>query len=318
MEKIVDDSKPQVLVPWDENRDHAPEKLSVEVYDGADLNGDALHGVDLSGVELYVLPYGQPSARDLIPRLPALRVLQVLTAGFDHVLDVLPEGVELHNGTGLHDASTAEHAVALILAAQRELPRWAADQRAGLWAPGYTRSLADSRVLIVGYGNIGRAIEERLLPFETTITRVARRARPDGGVHPIGDLHRLLPEADVVVLVLPQNAQTQGLLGVEELALLSDGALVVNVGRGPALNTAALLAERGRIRAALDVVDPEPLPAGHPLWTAPGVLITPHVAGGSATFRPRARKFIDDQLRRWADGEPLANRVPLTGSDVIQ
>jgi phosphoglycerate dehydrogenase-like enzyme len=111
------------------------------------------------------------------------------------------------------------------------------------------------------------------------------------------------------VLILPQTPQTVGLLGAEELALLPDDALVVNVGRGSALDTAALLAERGRVRAALDVVDPEPLPAGHPLWAAPGVFITPHVAGGSATFRPRARRFIDEQLRRWAEGETLANRV---------
>ena len=311
---MVDDDRPQVLVPWPENRDHAPEKLSVAVYDGTGEpvpSGPVPSGLDLSQVELYVLPYGEPSARDLIPRLPALRALQVLTAGYDHVLDLLPDGVQLYNGTGLHDASTAEHALALILASQRELPRWAADQQAGRWAPAYTRSLADSRVLIVGYGNIGRAIEERLLPFETTVTRLARRARPAAAVHPIEDLHRLLPAADIVVLILPQSAQTQGLLGAEELALLPDDALVVNVGRGPALDTAALLAEHGRIRAALDVMDPEPLPAGHPLWSAPGVFITPHVAGGSATFRPRARRFIDDQLRRWANGESLINRVTL-------
>ncbi|HST81551.1 MAG TPA: 2-hydroxyacid dehydrogenase [Kineosporiaceae bacterium] len=306
-ENMVDDDKVQVLVPWAQNQEHAPTKLSVAVYDGATAGGPA--DLDLSAVELYVMPYGRPAARDLIAQLPSLRALQVLTAGFDDVLAVLPDGVELHNGTGLHDASTAEHALALILAAQRDLPRWAADQQAQRWAPRYTRSLADSRVLIVGYGNIGRAIEQRLLPFETTVTRMARRARPEDDVHPIEDLHRLLPEADVLVLVLPQNEQTQGLLGAAELALLPDDALVVNVGRGPALNTAALLAERGRIRAALDVVDPEPLPPGHPLWAAPGVYLTPHVAGGSATFPPRARRFIDDQLRRWASGEPLINRV---------
>jgi phosphoglycerate dehydrogenase-like enzyme len=305
MQSMTDDGKPQVLVPWTENLEHAPEKLAVAVFDGVADPGE----LDLSAVEFYVMPYGKPSAVDLIPRLPALRALQVLTAGFDHVLNVLPEGVTLHNGAGLHDASTAEHAVALILAAQRDLPRWAADQSAGRWAPEYTRSLADSRVLIVGYGNIGQAIEARLLPFETTVTRVARRARPEDAVHPIEDLHRLLPEADTVVLILPQTPQTVGLLGAEELALLPDDALVVNVGRGSALDTAALLAERGRVRAALDVVDPEPLPAGHPLWAAPGVFITPHVAGGSATFRPRARRFIDEQLRRWAQGETLTNRV---------
>jgi len=297
---------PQVLVPWPECRDHPD--LAVAVYDGT-----AAPTVDLSAVELYVMPYGRPGAQELIAQLPSLRVLQVLTAGYDGVLDLLPAGAELHNGTGLHDASTAEHALALMLAAQRELPRWAADQAAEVWAPAYTRSLADSRVLIVGYGNIGRAIEERLRPFETTVTRVARRPRPAEEVHAIADLPDLLPEADVVVLVLPQTPQTQGLIGAPELALLPDDALVVNVGRGPALDTAALLAEKGRVRAALDVVDPEPLPPGHPLWSAPGVFVTPHVAGGSATFGPRARRFVNDQLRRWAAGEPLANHVDLKG-----
>jgi phosphoglycerate dehydrogenase-like enzyme len=300
--------QPHVLVPWVECCDHPD--LAVAVYDGTDPA--AASELDLSAVELYVLPYGQSSGPALITRLPALKAVQLLTAGYDSVLDLLPDGVELHNGTGLHDASTAEHALALILAAQRELPRWARDQAAGVWAPAYTRSLADSRVLIVGYGNIGQAIEERLLPFETTVTRVARRARPADDVHPIDELHRLLPEADIVILVLPQTAQTQGLIGAEELALLPDDALVINVGRGPALDTKALLAENGRIRAALDVMDPEPLPAGHPLWSAPGVFLTPHIAGGSATFGPRARRFVNEQLRRWSAGEPLANHIDRT------
>jgi phosphoglycerate dehydrogenase-like enzyme len=297
-------NRPTVLVPWAANRDHAPPSLAVEVYDGV---GDPPH--DLTGVELYVMPYGQPEARDLIGRLPALRAVQVLTAGYEHVLDLLPTNTELHNGAGLHDASTAEHALALILGAQRELPRWALDQRDQVWKPEYTRSLADSHVLIVGYGNIGRAIEGRLLPFETTVSKVARRARPEQGVHAIAELSALIPAADIVVLVLPQTAETQGLFGADQLALLRDDALVVNVGRGPALDTDALVAERGRLRAALDVMDPEPLPPGHPLWDAPGVFLTPHVAGGSATFGPRASRFIDEQLRRWAAGEPLANLV---------
>jgi phosphoglycerate dehydrogenase-like enzyme len=211
----------------------------------------------------------------------------------------------------LHDASTAEHALGLILAAQRSMPRWVDQQRRERWDPAYTRSLADSQVLIIGYGSIGSAIERRLLPFEVAVTRVARRARPNQDVYAVDDLHRLLPAADVVVLVLPQTDRTRGLISVPELALLRDDALVVNVGRGTALDTDALLAERGRVRAALDVVEPEPLPPGHPLWRAPGVLLTPHVAGGSAAFRPRAERFVREQLRRWAQGSPLANRVVL-------
>ncbi|MFC7329036.1 2-hydroxyacid dehydrogenase [Marinactinospora rubrisoli] len=296
----------RVLVPWQENRANAPAALRVDVYDG-----DSPPPADLSDVGFYVLPYGRRQATDLLSRMPRLRAVQLLTAGYEHVLDVLPPGVALYNGRGLHDASTAEHAVALILAAQRDLPRWADDQRRGLWRPHYTRSLADCRVLIVGYGSIGAAIEDRLLPFETEVVRVARRPRPDEGVHGIADLHALLPEADIVVVVAPHTPETTGLIGTTELALLRDDALVVNVGRGPVLDTGALLAEKGRVRAALDVTDPEPLPADHPLWTAPGVFVTPHVAGGSATFYPRARRFVDEQLRRWAAGEALANPVPL-------
>jgi phosphoglycerate dehydrogenase-like enzyme len=181
------------------------------------------------------------------------------------------------------------------------------NQQAERWDSEYTRSLADSRVLIVGYGNIGQAIAARLEPFEVSITTVAHRARP--GVHAVDELPELLPSADIVILVLPNTEQTTGLIGPAELALLPDDALVVNVGRGPALSLDAVLGEGGRIRVALDVVDPEPLPPGHPLWRAPGVLLTPHVAGGSATFGPRAKRFVDEQLRRWAAGEPMINRV---------
>ncbi|MDA0563255.1 2-hydroxyacid dehydrogenase [Streptomonospora sp. S1-112] len=294
----------RVLVPWVENRDNAPEGVACDVFDGT---GEP--EVDLAEVAFYVVPYGRGTRLDLIGRMPNLRAVQLLTAGYETALAVLPDGVELANGRGLHDASTAEHALALILAAQRELPRWSLDQQARRWDPHYTRSLADCRVLIVGYGSIGAALERRLVPNECEVVRLARRARPDEGVHGIEDLHALLPEADVVVLTAPHTPETEGMIGAAELALLADDALVVNVGRGPLLDTAALLAEKGRVRAALDVTDPEPLPADHPLWEAPNVYITPHIGGGAAAFYPRARKFVDEQLRRWAAGEPLANVV---------
>ncbi|GAA3725684.1 2-hydroxyacid dehydrogenase [Salinactinospora qingdaonensis] len=293
-----------ILVPWSYNRDNAPEGLAVEVYDG-----EGEPSVDLSEVVFYVVPYARPAAMRLLARMPHVRVVQVLTAGYETVLPLLPETADLYNGRGLHDASTAEHAVALMLAAQRELPRWGADQERHVWQPHFTRSLADSRVLIVGYGSIGAAIEARLRPFEVEVLRLARRPRPEAGVHGIDELHSLLPAADIVVIATPQTPQTQALVGGPELRLLPDDALVVNVGRGPVLDTGALLEQRGRVRAALDVTDPEPLPADHPLWQAPGVLITPHIAGGSATFYPRARRFVDAQLRRWVAGEPLVNRV---------
>lgn len=293
-----------VLVPWEQNRENAPEAVVAEVYDGT-----GAPPADLSDVEFYVLPYAKPGTVELMRDMPRLRVAQLLTAGYEHAAGELPEGVRLYNGRGLHDASTAEHALALMLSAQRDMPQWAVEQRAAVWNPHFTRSLADSRVLIVGYGSIGAAIEARLTPFETEVVRLARRARPEQGVHGIDALHRLLPATDIVVVVAPHTPETEGLIGAPELALLADDALIVNVGRGPIVDTAALIAEKGRIRAALDVTDPEPLPADHPLWQAPGVTITPHIAGGSATFYPRARRYIDTQLRCWAAEEPMENRV---------
>jgi phosphoglycerate dehydrogenase-like enzyme len=291
-----------VLLPWSDL--DVPCGLSWASYDGS------AQPRDVTTVEFYVAPYGgAPHTLTIVAEMPRLRAVQVLTAGVDAVLPLLPAGVSLHNGRGLHDASTAEHAMALILAAQRDVPRWVQDQAARRWDPQYTRSLAGSRVVIVGHGSIGAALAERLAPFEVQVVPVARTPRPGEGVRGVDDLDALLPGADVVVLLTPLTDETRGLLDAGRLRLLPDDALVVNVARGPVLDTDALIAERGRVRAALDVTDPEPPPAEHPLWSAPGVLLTPHVAGGSATFYPRARRFVEEQLRRWAAGEELGNRV---------
>ncbi|MGV9318381.1 2-hydroxyacid dehydrogenase [Streptomyces sp. NPDC003660] len=303
-----------VLLPWpDLDRHHGPWPVGVDVHmwDGTTPGSEPADDV-LAGVGLWVMPYAVPDAVDLLPRLPNLRAVQSLSAGVEKLVPYLPAGVTLHNGRGLHDASTAEHALGLILATQRDLPQWVADQTAGRWEPHFTRSLADARVAIVGYGSIGAALERRLLACEAEVVRVARRARPEEGVHAVADLPALLPDTDIVVLVLPENPDTVGMFGSAELAALPDGALVVNVGRGRTLDTAALLAETrsGRLRAALDVTDPEPLPADHPLRHAPGVLLTPHVAGGSAAFRPRAERLIVEQVRRFAAGEPLHHLFP--------
>ncbi|WP_233608476.1 2-hydroxyacid dehydrogenase [Nocardia stercoris] len=293
----------RVLVPWGDLV--VPAGVEVSVWDG----GEELPG-GLGDVEFFVLPYDRGRRPvELIAELPAVRAVQTLNAGFEEILPVLPAGVCLANGRGLHDLSVAEHTLALILAAQRDLPRWARAQAAGVWDHAHTRSLADSRVLILGYGSIGRAIERYLLAGEAVVTRVARTAR--AGVHGIDELPKLLPEADILVAVLPGGAQTWGLLGAAELAALPDGALVVNVGRGTSVDTAALTAEvaAGRLRAALDVVAPEPLPSGHPLWSLPGVIITPHVAGGSDSFTPRARRLVERQLAHLVAGEELENLV---------
>jgi phosphoglycerate dehydrogenase-like enzyme len=300
-------------VPWQSVSDalgdlggHGDGSLAVEVF-----TGDAPGPDDLGDVVFFTVPYDRPFSTEPLPRLAGVRVVQALTAGYDHLAGLLPGGVTLCTARGLHDSSTAEHALALILAAQRELPRWVRAQDEGRWEHAHTRSLAGSRVLIVGYGSIGSTLDARLRACEAETVRVARRPRPDEQVLAVADLDGLLPSADIVVLTTPLSAQTRGLLDARRLALLPDGALVVNVGRGPVLDTSAMLAETasGRLRAALDVTDPEPLPAGHPLWHSPGTIITPHVAGGAAVFYPRAMDFIAAQVRRFAAGEPLRNVV---------
>ncbi|MEU7789941.1 2-hydroxyacid dehydrogenase [Amycolatopsis sp. NPDC049159] len=295
----------RVLLPWTDIE--VPEGVEAAYYDGGEAVPDGL-----ADVEFYVLPYDRgPEPPKLIKDLPALRVVQSLSAGVEALVPLLPPAVRLANGRGLHDLSVAEHALALIHAAQRDLPRWFAQQARGEWVREHTRSLADSRVLLLGHGSIGQAIERQLVAAEAVVTRVASRPRPDEDVHGVAELPELLPHADIVVLILPDTPATRGLVGRAELAALPDDALVVNVGRGTAIDTDALVAETrtGRLRAGLDVTDPEPLPADHPLWTVAGVVITPHIAGGSASFYPRAKTLAAEQLRRYVQGEELLNLV---------
>lgn len=263
-------------------------------------------------VELWVPHYA--TRADVIDRgheLRGLRVVQLQSAGYDGVAERLPDGITLCNATGVHDDATAEHAVGLVLASLRGIPE--AVRGHGHWQPmPGRRSLADARVLVLGYGSIGRALAERLLPMRTTITAVASRGRDDdlvGRVRGIDDLPDLLPEQDVVVVLVPLSEATRGLLDDDALALLPDGALVVNVARGPVLDTEAVLRHAGRLHFALDVTDPEPLPDGHPLWSAPEVLITPHVAGGTTAMLPRIAALVRAQLERMVAGGALVNVV---------
>jgi phosphoglycerate dehydrogenase-like enzyme len=262
----------------------------------------------LEEVEVFVPPYSVgPEVREVIPRMSSLRVVQTLTAGVDNVRDVVPDGVLLCNGRGIHDTSTAELVLTLVLSSQRGVPGFVRAQDRHEWTPGWHRSLADTTVLLVGYGAIGAAVEARLAPFECSVVRVARSARE--GVHPISELASLLPSADVVVLVLPLTDETRGLVDAALLSSMKDGALLVNVARGAVVNTPDLVTalHAGRIRAALDVVDPEPLPADSPLWDCPGLLISPHVGGSSSAMWPRAYGLVRDQLHRIAAGEEPVN-----------
>ncbi|MFE7858365.1 2-hydroxyacid dehydrogenase [Streptomyces sp. NPDC057403] len=287
-------------------------------------NGEQDYPADPADCLFYVVPYMKSAEIAVRPlaELSSVQVVQTLSAGIDNVQPGLPRlrpGVQVCNARGVHEASTAELALTLILASLRGVPDFVRAQEHGEWLGGFRPALADKSVLIVGYGSIGSAIEDRLVPFEVTrVVRVARSARTTerGPVHPLTDLPRLLPEADVVVLITPLTDSTRGLAGAEFLAGMKDGALLVNVARGPVVDTKALLAEleTGRITAALDVTDPEPLPAEHPLWRAPGVLISPHVGGPTSAFRPRAERLLVDQLTRFLNREPLRNVILTTGT----
>jgi phosphoglycerate dehydrogenase-like enzyme len=284
-----------------------PEGYDVKFYSGGERPASPAE------VEFYVPSYmGGGDVLDIVREMPALKVVQLQTAGFEHVQSRLAEGVTLCNARGVHDASTAELAVGLILATYRRLPRAVRNQEREIWPDSYDEvddSLADRTVLILGYGAIGEALERRLSGFECEVIRVARRARD--GVHSIDELPELLPRADVVVLLTPATPETTRMVDAKFLASMKDGALLVNVARGVVVDTDALLAELGtrRISAALDVTDPEPLPAGHPLWSAPNVLINPHRGGASTAFAPRVARLVRAQLERYAAGEPLINVV---------
>jgi len=261
-------------------------------------------------VEFYVPPFFPAlPAITAMGQMPRLRVVQALTAGVERLLPYVPPGVALCNARGVHDASTAEWVVSVILAAQRDLPRFTAEQAAGRWSYRFTETLADKSVLIVGYGSIGRAVERRLGGFEVTVRRVARQ--PRDGVAPVTDLPDLLPGADIVVLLAPVTPETIGMADAGFLARMRDGALLVNAARGSLVVTEALTAElrRGRLRAAVDVTDPEPLPPGHPWWGLPGVLITPHVAASTPASVRRMLAYVRAQAERYLRGADLANVV---------
>jgi len=303
----------KVWIPHDEGRSligDVPAGWTLEVAPAPDRLPS-----DPGGVRFWVPPFlAQAESAALTAAMPKLQVVQLLSAGADAWVGQLPEQVTLCDARGVHDSSTAEWVVAAILSYLREFPGFARAQARREWsyaefAP--TDELAGKRVLIVGAGSIGAAVHARLVPFEAAVTRVARTARPAEGVHAVADLPGLLPGADVVVLIVPLTDQTRRLVDAAFLAAMPDGALLVNAARGPVVDTDALVSEvsTGRIGAALDVTEPEPLPADHPLWGLPNVLLTPHVAGSVRGLLPRAYRLAGQQLRRFAAGEPLINQV---------
>ena len=259
----------------------------------------------------------------LMARMPMLERTQLLTAGFEAAVTYLPTGVVLSNAAGVHDAATSELAVGLILASLRGIDIAARAMATATWVHSRHVSLADRSVLILGAGGVGSALARRLEGFEAQVTLVGRTRRTTlagvpaaaervaGSVAGISELPDLLPKADIVVLAVPLTDETRGLVDAGFLAQMRDGALLVNIARGPVVKTDDLVAAltSGRIRAALDVTDPEPLPVDHPLWCCPNLLITGHLGGNATSFPPRAIRLITEQLRRWRAGEPALHVV---------
>jgi phosphoglycerate dehydrogenase-like enzyme len=276
-------------------------------------------------------PYATRAIRTW-PHLRGVKLVLSMMAGTEWIPEVVGPHVTVCNARGAHNVSTAEWTVAAILAMLKYFPLYLDIQRSGVWkrrfeAPEhYRRITGDARnvyppvmleeltgktVLLVGYGAIGQEIERMLGPFEVKIIRVARSARSEPEVHAVRELDSLLPKAEVVILILPATAESRGLIGARQLKRMRQGAVLVNAARGPIVDTDALVAalQSGRIRAAIDVTDPEPLPEGHPLWSCPNLLITPHVGGSTPEFSPRALRTIADEMRRYMKGEPLRNVV---------
>ncbi|WP_308291587.1 NAD(P)-dependent oxidoreductase [Microbacterium sp. G2-8] len=280
--------------------------VDIAVWDGTDAP-------PRERADIVVPPYmKQGSAlRALAPLRP--RLVQAQSIGYDGVADVLPEGLIYANAASVHETATAELTLALLLVAQRDLVDVVRDQDRATWSPSWSPGLADRRIVLLGYGGVGKAIMTRLDGFEVEVVPVASRAREEDGVHVHGidELSDLLPTADILVNVLPGGSATHHLIDDAALASLPDGALVVNVGRGPTFDTDALVdhLRRGRIRMASDVFDPEPLPEDHPLWSLDNVFITPHSGGLSSAMRPRVAKLVAGQVERLARGEDPINVV---------
>lgn len=292
-----------------ENLGALPEGVELEVW-------DLQSAPPREKIDLVVAPYlSDSSVLRTLERLD-IGLVQGQSIGYDGVAGQLPEGLRYANAASVHEASTAEIALALTLAAQRQLPRFVLAQHSSEWSPVFAESLADRRVLLVGFGGVGEAIALRLEPFEIDLTVVARTARPVWHerlgrvqVHAIDDLPALLPDAEIVILALPGGDDTHHLFDEALLSRMADDALLVNVGRGTLIDSDALARQHGRIRAALDVVDPEPLPAEHALWKTAGVLISPHIGGASTAMNPRIARLVRRQIDRMLNGETPLNLV---------
>jgi phosphoglycerate dehydrogenase-like enzyme len=280
------------------------ERVTVEVVD--DWRPDCLPSTSRT-VEVVVPPQAYSGDFRLVAaRLPRLRIVQALTAGVDIFAQALPSTVDLYNASGIHVAATAEWTVAAILACERQLLWFEIQRQQRTWSPRVSRTLSGATVLIIGAGEIGLAVGDRLAPFGARIRHVARH--PRDGVDSISHIHDLLPEADIVVLLVPLTPETTHLVDREFLAAMRDGALLVSAARGGVVDTAALVRElaSGRLRAALDVLDPEPPLPSSQVWSLPTLLLTPHVASSVPGVLTRQAALLAERLPAFARGERVA------------
>ncbi|WP_263994285.1 2-hydroxyacid dehydrogenase [Mycobacterium yunnanensis] len=293
-----------------------PDDLGLDLPAPTDVTTMALYApgepwpADHADADVVVVGFDNAAATGArFTDLPNLRLVQTLNAGYEQWLPHLPAGVVLSNGRGAHGGSTAEWAMAALLSIYRKLPVFRDLQADGVWGFQETETLIGKRVVVLGAGDLAVNLAARLAPFEAQVTLVGRTARP--GVAALADVADLLPDADAVVAMLPAAKETHHLIDAAFLSRLRDGAVVVNAGRGSAVDSDALLAEltSGRLRAALDVTEPEPLPPGHPLWSAPNLLITPHVAGSTEGAWGRAWRVAQEQIAVYAAGGRPPNAV---------
>ena len=269
-----------------------------------------IENADLSKITFYVPTYmgGRP-ALELTKKMPNLKILQMPNAGYDDAMEYVRDGMTLCNGKSIHDDSTAELAVGLTIASLRGFPDFIRNQDKSDWVHVKNKSINDRKIGIIGFGSIGTTIAKMLSGFTVEIIAFTQSGRDN--TIAITDLDKHLPTLDVVILILPLTKESKHLFDAKRLSLMKDGALLVNVARGPIVATDALVKEldSGRITAALDVTDPEPLPKDHPLWRAKGVLISPHVGGNTTAFESRARRLIESQLNLLSEGKPLNNVI---------
>ena len=317
-------------------------RVGFPAYITADLLRDFPEGIELIPVseemdrdveiDVWIPDFYPKRAMQAWPHLHGVKLVLSMLAGTDWIPGTVGPHVTICNARGAHNVSTAEWTLGAILAMLKYFPLYLDIQKSEIWkrrfdaGEHYATITGDTRpyhpevmleeltgrtVLLVGYGAIGKEIERMLAPFEVKMLRVARSPRTAPEVHAVNQLDQLLPEAEVVVLILPITAESRGLIGAPQLALMREGTLLVNAARGPIVDTDALVGalKEGRIRAAIVVTDPEPLPEGHPLWSCPNLLITPHVAASTPQAAPRALRTVADELRRYMRGEPLKNVV---------